>query len=97
MKYNSARVSFFLATVEQKLPVMWSFHSPPSFIHQGTNMHAKTDTNQNATFFFFFLKRFSHRKVKAEWTEVNDAVNVGYRVQMKLNKIECGVFLQRSL
>lgn len=40
----------FLARVEQKLPLMWSFHNPPSFIHQGMNTHAKTDSNQNTVF-----------------------------------------------
>lgn len=53
MGYNSAGVSLFLAGVEQKLPLMWSFHNPPSFIHQGMNTHAKTDSNQNSGFFFF--------------------------------------------
>lgn len=50
-------------------------------------MHAKTNTNQNTTsflFLFFFFKRFSHRKVEAEWTEVSDAVNVGRRVLFEM-------------
>lgn len=55
---------FFLSRVEEKLPLMWRFHNPPSFIYQGVNTH--TDWQQpkkvqslllfsaSQCFFFFF-------------------------------------------
>lgn len=46
MKCNSAGVCFFLSWVEEKLPLMWRFHNPPSVIYQGINTHTETDSKQ---------------------------------------------------
>lgn len=87
MKCNSAGVCvFFLSWVEEKLPLMWRFHNPPSVIYQGINTHTEwqqTKKKVQSLLFsvsqcFFFLLQSQGRVYGGEW-----CVNVGYQTRIK--------------